>query len=93
MATRSPSGTSTRSATSSASSSERRNAPAKPSTIIARSRRPISEVVGQAAIMRAITSWVAGAFGLGAVPSEWRMPRSTARTASLAVGGVCPFIR
>ncbi len=41
----------------------------------------------------AISAAVAGVLLRDAVPSAWRMPRSTSRTAGLAVGGSNPGAR
>jgi hypothetical protein len=74
-----------RSATVSAASSERRNAPAKPSSRSARSRVPLS-VSGQQAIMSAMMPCVAGALRVWAAPFVRRMPFMVALTASEPVG-------
>jgi hypothetical protein len=77
--TRSSSGVSTRSATSSAHSSERWNAPAKPEASSARSRLPIM-LAGHKASMWPITSAVAGALPCLAAPMVRGIPRRTALT-------------
>jgi len=78
--TRRPSAVCSMSFASRAISSERRNAPAKPSKSRARSRRSASRgpALGTMAMM---SSAVAGVFLLGAIPTERRMPRKVARWA------------
>jgi hypothetical protein len=66
-------------------SSERRNAPAKPSSRSARSRVPLG-VPGQQAIMSAMMPCVAGALRAWAAPLVRRMPFIVALTASELVG-------
>src|SRR3954451_20625164 len=73
------------SATSRATSSERRNAPAKPRRTKALSRFPRS-VSGDAAIIALTCSASAGALWTFAVPNERRMPLRVALTASASVG-------
>ncbi len=84
--TRSPSGRSSRSATSRAASSERRNAPPNPSSRSARSRSP-ANVLGQWLTITSTRSAVAGAFHAWRVPAVRRIPRMTWRTSSADVGG------
>jgi hypothetical protein len=86
---RNPSGASAKSSTRSATSSERRNAPAKPSASNARSRLPFN-VSGQPSSMDRTTSAVAGDFCTLVVPIVRRIPRIRAFTASAPVGGSCP---
>jgi hypothetical protein len=80
-----------RSATSSAQSSLRRKAPAKPRHSSARSRLPIM-LSGHSATIWPIRSAVAGALPCLAEPMVRRMPRRTAFTPSLPVGGSWPAI-
>ena len=72
-------------------SSLRRNAPAKPRHSSPRSRLPIM-LSGHSAIIWPIRSAVAGALPCLADPMVRRMPRRTAFTASLPVGGSWPAI-
>src|SRR5215510_14751014 len=74
--------------TSNATSSERRNAPAKPSSSKARSRRAISPSPVRAMAM--IRAAVAGAFFAAAVPLVRRMPRTVAFTRSSSGGTSSP---
>jgi hypothetical protein len=68
-----------------AQGSERRNAPAKPSSTSARSRFP-AKVSGEAATMALIRSASAGALRTLALPNVRRIPRKVALTPSESVG-------
>ena len=89
ICTRSPSGSNAKSVMSSATSSDRRNAPAKPSVSNARSRVPRS-VSGMSSSIAAMRSAVAGAFCAGLAPLVLRIPPSTTRTAFAAAGDGSP---
>ncbi len=73
------------SATSRATSSDRRNAPAKPNSKSARSRRP-ARLSGASATIALTLSATAGAFRALAVPTVRLIPRRVALTASESVG-------
>ncbi len=79
-----PSGMSSMSATSSATSSLRRKAPAKPRRMTARSRNARNDV--PVAAMAMVMSAVAAFLRTGAAPIVRRMPDSTALTFSSPVG-------
>jgi hypothetical protein len=89
IVTRSPPLQNCISPTSSATSSERRNAPAKPSRRRARSRSHLRSVPALATIAATLSA-VAGALRTGALPAVRRIPRSVALTASELVGGSWP---
>src|SRR6266436_1534473 len=84
-----PSGALSMSSMLSATSSDRRNAPAKPINSKARSRRPFRSVPVFAAIA-SNRSAVAGAFLILAVPKVRRMPLTVALTNSSSVGVAKP---
>jgi hypothetical protein len=79
------------SATFNRTSSDRRNAPAKPRRTMARSRNPMRVRGADCAIALAIKE-VAGDFRLRAVPTVLLMPFRVALTTSAAVGGSYPAV-
>jgi len=84
MVMRTPSNS--KSSTFSATTSDIRNAPAKPRMTMARSRRPFSESSGIASVMRLAIGAVAGAFLACAAPSERRSPFMVVLTMAVSVG-------
>jgi hypothetical protein len=86
MVARTPSSQNSRSSTFSATTSDFRNAPAKPSMSSARSRRPFNDTSGAASTRRFATTFDIGAFLACAAPSERRIPFMVVLTMAASVG-------